>query len=222
MAEMTCTRPGWSPRCSSTRATTSSLRTCGLREVLDGDPGLGGQRCRTLAHPIAQRHGKLRVVEDADAVGIEKPGHPLGIANRRQRPGDHHPVVAGQHPGDPVVVALRQRLAHAAPPATMPRGRLHQTYWFRLRRLRVPNFWFVPATFVICRLLHTRRSSRSFRRYHSSDPRPVVSRWRSAIAVERDGGRTYWAMTGAETDVRTGRDCGSSAITPMRLSVFRF
>ena len=108
-----------------------------LGDVLDRDPGFGRQRCRALPHPIAQRLGKLRVIEDADAVGIEKPRHPLGVADHRQRPGDHHPVVAGQHPGYPIVIAFRQRLAHGIPrQVTLSRGMLHQTYWFRLRRLR--------------------------------------------------------------------------------------
>jgi RNA-directed DNA polymerase len=41
--------------------------------------------------------------------------HPSSIAGHRQRPGYHQSVVARQHPGDPLVVAFRQRLAHAAP-----------------------------------------------------------------------------------------------------------
>jgi hypothetical protein len=79
-----------------------------LGDVLDQDPSLGGQRRRTLAHPIAQRLGEVRVVEDADATGIEIPSHPCGVAHYGQRPSDHQPVVARQHPGNPIVVALRQ------------------------------------------------------------------------------------------------------------------
>jgi hypothetical protein len=86
-----------------------------LGEVLDGDARLSGQRCRTVTHAVAQRLGKFGVIENANALGIQISGHPGGIANHRQRPGDHQSVVARQHPGDPVVVAFRQRLAHASP-----------------------------------------------------------------------------------------------------------
>ena len=112
-----------------------------LGDVLDGNARLSGQRYRTVTHAVTQRLGKFRVVEDADAFGIQISGHPGGIAHHRQRPGDHQSVVARQHPGDPVVVAIRQRLAHVAP-GDNPQGRLHQTYWFRLRRLRVSDGTF--------------------------------------------------------------------------------
>ena len=65
-----------------------------LGDVLDAHPRLGSQRRRPLAHTITQRHRKLRIVEDADAPGVEKSGHPRGIADHRQRPCDHHAVVA--------------------------------------------------------------------------------------------------------------------------------
>ena len=74
-------------------------------------------RSRTRSRSVS---GKFRVVEDADPSGIQVTGHPVGIANPRQRPGDHHPVVARQHPGNPVVVALRQRLRSCSPPASAP------------------------------------------------------------------------------------------------------
>src|SRR5271166_3280353 len=58
-------------------------------------------------------------------------------AANRQCPADHDPIVARQYPCDPIVVALRQRLRHAPPnQMTISPRRLHQTYWFRLRRLR--------------------------------------------------------------------------------------
>jgi hypothetical protein len=75
-------------------------------DVFDPDPRLGSQHNRPLAHPIAQRFGELRVVEDAHVVRIEELRHPIGVAHRRQRPGDHHPVVTRQHTGDPVVIAV--------------------------------------------------------------------------------------------------------------------
>ena len=61
-----------------------------LGDVLDGNARLSGQRYRT----VTQRLGKFRVVEDADALGIQISGHPGGIAHHRQRPGDHQSVVA--------------------------------------------------------------------------------------------------------------------------------
>ena len=91
------------------------LADIALADVLDRQPRLAGQRGGAVAHTVSQRLGKLGVVEDADTTGIEIPGHPVRIANSRQCPGDHHPVVARQHTGDPIVVAVRQRLAHAVP-----------------------------------------------------------------------------------------------------------
>src|SRR5208337_1538240 len=80
---------------------------------------------------------ELRVVEDADAIGIEISCHPVRIANPGQRPSDHHAIVARQHATDPPVVPIRQRLGHAAPrQVTFSPGSLHHTYWFRLCRLR--------------------------------------------------------------------------------------
>jgi hypothetical protein len=39
------------------------LADVALGDVLDGEAGLRRQRRRPLAHPVAQRRGKLRVVE---------------------------------------------------------------------------------------------------------------------------------------------------------------
>jgi hypothetical protein len=49
-------------------------------------------------------------------LDTEIPGHPVRITDAGQRPGNYHAVVARQHSGDPIVVTLRQRLAHAVPP----------------------------------------------------------------------------------------------------------
>jgi hypothetical protein len=83
-----------------------------VADVLDRDSRSRGQRRRLLAHLVTQRFGKLRVIEDAHVIGVEKFRHPIGVANRGQRSGDHHPVVARQHPGNPVVVAFQQGAAH--------------------------------------------------------------------------------------------------------------
>jgi hypothetical protein len=65
-----------------------------LANMLYDHSRLGRQGCRTFAHAISQPHRKLRIVEDADALDIEISGHPPGVAHRRQRPGDHQPVIA--------------------------------------------------------------------------------------------------------------------------------
>jgi hypothetical protein len=83
-----------------------------VADVLDRDSRSRGQRRRLLAHLVTQRFGKLRVIEEAHVIGVEKFRHPIGVANRGQRSGDHHPVVARQHPGNPVVVAFQQCAAH--------------------------------------------------------------------------------------------------------------
>jgi hypothetical protein len=107
-----------------------------LADVLDGNAGLSRQGRRGLSDALAQRLGEVRVIEDADSSGVEISRHPLGVAHRRQRSGDHQPVVTGKHPADPVGIALRQCLGHAAS-HRLDRGRLQQTYWFRLRRIRI-------------------------------------------------------------------------------------
>jgi type II secretory pathway predicted ATPase ExeA len=91
------------------------LADVALGNVLDCHAGLGRQRHRTLTNPVSQLHRELRIVEDADRVGMKETRHPLRVANHRHRASDHHSIVAGQHAPDPLVVALRQRLGHAAP-----------------------------------------------------------------------------------------------------------
>src|ERR1700730_5927626 len=90
------------------------LADVALGDVLDRDPRLRCQRCRPLAHAVAQRRGKLRVIEDANPDRVEKLRHSRGVAHRGKRPGHHHPVVTGQHAGDPIVIALRERPCHLA------------------------------------------------------------------------------------------------------------
>ena len=88
------------------------LADVALGDMLDGDPRLRGQPSRSLPHPVAQRRGKLRVVEDAHLTRIEKLRHPGGVAHRRKRSCDHHPVVTRQNTGNPVVVAVQKRARH--------------------------------------------------------------------------------------------------------------
>jgi hypothetical protein len=64
-----------------------------LAHVLDADPRFRRHGRRCLADPFAQCLGELGVVEDADPVRVEISRHAIGIANRRQCPGDHQPVV---------------------------------------------------------------------------------------------------------------------------------
>src|SRR5690242_9225515 len=92
---MICTRPGRSPRTTSTLATTSSLRMWFLA---------------MCSMAIAKRFGKSRIVEDPDLPGRKKSSHSLRVTGSRQRAGDDDPVVAGEHPGEALAVTLRQRL----------------------------------------------------------------------------------------------------------------
>jgi hypothetical protein len=77
-------------------------------DVLDRDSGLHRHRRGARAHRIAQRRGKLRIIENPNLVGVEKPRHSLGVAHPRKRPRHHHPIKTGQHRGNPLVVAFRQ------------------------------------------------------------------------------------------------------------------
>src|ERR1700732_4124393 len=90
------------------------LADVALGDVLDRDPRLRCQRCRPLAHAVAQRRGKLRVIEDANPDRVEKLRHSRGVAHRGKRPGHYHTVVTGQHAGDPIVIALGERPRHLA------------------------------------------------------------------------------------------------------------
>ena len=90
------------------------LADMAVGDVRDGDPGLRRQRRGTLAHLIAQPCGKLRIVENANVVGVEEARHAFGIAHARKGSRHHHPIIAGQNAGNPIIVAIRQR-AHCQP-----------------------------------------------------------------------------------------------------------
>ena len=51
-----------------------------LGNVFDGNASGTRQLGGTLAHPIAKRFGKSRIVEDPDLPRRKKPHHPLRIA----------------------------------------------------------------------------------------------------------------------------------------------
>jgi hypothetical protein len=47
------------------------LADVALGDVLDRDPCLRCQRCRPLAHAVAQRRGKLRVIEEPGDLPVK-------------------------------------------------------------------------------------------------------------------------------------------------------
>jgi hypothetical protein len=87
-----------------------------LGNVFDGNASgkLGG----ALAHSIAKRFGKSRIVEDPDLPRRKKSRHSLRVTGSRQRAGDDDPVIAGEHAGEALAVTLRQRLSQ--PPLPLP------------------------------------------------------------------------------------------------------
>ncbi len=82
-------------------------------DILDWDSGFSGQLCRRLAHPLTQRRGDVRIIEDADPVGADKPRHLLGLADGGKSPGHRNSVVTGQNAGNPVVAAFHERVYQA-------------------------------------------------------------------------------------------------------------
>src|SRR6201988_3137481 len=79
-----------------------------------GTRQLGG----ALAHSIAKRFGKSRIVKDPDLPRRKKSRHSLRVTGSRQRAGDDDPVIAGEHPGEALAVTLRQWLPQ--PPLLLP------------------------------------------------------------------------------------------------------
>src|ERR1700746_2708932 len=116
---MICTRPGRAPRTTNTLGTTSFLADVVLGNVFDGNASGTRQLGGTLAHSIAQRFGKSRIVEDPDLPRRKKSRHSLRVTGSRQCAGDDDPVIAGEHPREALAVTLRQRLP--PPPPLLPR-----------------------------------------------------------------------------------------------------
>ena len=133
---MTCTRPGCSPRRSSTFGHDLFLADVALGDVLDRDPRLRRQRCRPLAHAVAQRRGKLRVVEDAHLDSRRE----TASSPRRSTPWE----ASRSPPPGRNRTAPRQSDRRSAPraiPSSGSRQLCHRRtmlppLWFRLRRLR--------------------------------------------------------------------------------------
>ena len=81
-----------------------------LGNVFDGNASGTRQLGGALAHSIAKRFGKSRIVEDPDLPGRKKSRHSLRVTGSRQCAGDDDPVIAGEHSGEALAVTLRQRL----------------------------------------------------------------------------------------------------------------
>jgi hypothetical protein len=94
------------------------LADVALGNVLDGHAGGTGQLGGADAHPIPQRFGKSRIVEDPDLPGREKCRHSLRIAGSRQCAGDDDPIITGEHTGEALAVPLRHQVPQ--PPLPFP------------------------------------------------------------------------------------------------------
>jgi hypothetical protein len=70
-----------------------------LADELDFDARFGRHLPGVLAYPVAERFGKLRVVEYPDLPLVQKRCHPPGKANLWQCAKNQHPVPATQHSG---------------------------------------------------------------------------------------------------------------------------
>ncbi|TAK29799.1 MAG: hypothetical protein EPO21_20690 [Chloroflexota bacterium] len=55
---------------------------------------------------VAERFGEAGIVEQADILGAQVGGHPIGIASTGQRAHDDDAVVAGEHPTGLLGIAL--------------------------------------------------------------------------------------------------------------------
>jgi hypothetical protein len=67
-----------------------------LGNVFDGNASGTRQLGGALAHSIAKRFGKSRIVEDTDLPRRKKSRHSLRVTGSRQRAGDDDPVIAGE------------------------------------------------------------------------------------------------------------------------------
>ena len=88
------------------------LADMALRNVLDGNARGFRNLRRVLPHLIAQRGRELRIIENKDAVRVQKCRHPLGVADTRNRTGDDNPIVTRKNPCDPLVVAFSKPCRH--------------------------------------------------------------------------------------------------------------
>src|SRR5215472_16777024 len=86
------------------------LADVALGNVLDGNAGSTRQFSGALAHAIAKRFGKSRIVEDPDLPCRKKCCHPVRVAGAGQGTGDNDPVVARKHAGEALAVTLGEQL----------------------------------------------------------------------------------------------------------------
>src|SRR4029077_12707619 len=87
-----------------------------LGDVLDRNSGLARNRRRPLAHPITQRRGELRVIENTYTLRIKNVGHAPREARPRKRSGNQNTMVAGQSTRDMFAIPFRQSTRHPASP----------------------------------------------------------------------------------------------------------
>src|SRR5438045_7891397 len=81
-----------------------------LGNVFDGKASGTRQLGGALAHSIAKRFGKSRIVEDPDLPGRKKSSNSLRVTGSRQRAGNDDLVIAGEHPGEALTVTLSHRV----------------------------------------------------------------------------------------------------------------
>jgi len=67
-------------------------------------------RKAVLKIPVAKWFGPFGIVENPDAVGIEKPCHAFGKTNAGNRSGNDNPVPTGEHSCDFVRVPLKKQI----------------------------------------------------------------------------------------------------------------
>jgi hypothetical protein len=84
-------------------------------DELDFEPGLRSQAFGVLANPVAIGLGPFRIVEDADAVGVEIVRHALGKADLRNGAGDDDAVVTGKGARDLVGMPGKKRVRDCSP-----------------------------------------------------------------------------------------------------------
>jgi hypothetical protein len=88
------------------------LANVALGDVLDRNPRLARDRRRLLTHSITQRHGELRVVENAYALRIKNVGHASREARSGKRSGNQDTIEAGQYTCKMFAIPFRQQTRH--------------------------------------------------------------------------------------------------------------
>ncbi len=86
-----------------------------LGKVLDLNPCCRDQFRRAGPDRVAQRLGKARIIENPNAARRKKACHPRRVTRLRQRPRHHHPVIAGEHSVQTILIPFKKRLRHQRP-----------------------------------------------------------------------------------------------------------